>query len=166
MFPLKPLSRESIPTALARVERYRLLNEPWEAESICRDVLEIEPDNQQALVSLLLAITDQFRLEMTGDLTRAREVLPRLQSEYQRAYYAGIICERQAKVILRRSAPGSGPAVYDWLRQAMEWYEQAEALRPAGDDSALLRWNTCARLIMRNDHVRPAPPEQAAMELE
>jgi hypothetical protein len=114
----------------------------------------------------LLAITDQFRLEMTGDLTRAREVLPRLQSEYQRAYYAGIICERQAKVILRRSAPGSGPAVYDWLRQAMEWYEQAEALRPAGDDSALLRWNTCARLIMRNDHVRPAPPEQAAMELE
>lgn len=166
MFRLKPLSKESIPAALAKVERYRLLNEPWEAESICLDVLEVDPENQQALVSLILAITDQFRDEMGGDVARARALLPRLASPYQRAYYAGIICERQAKVLLRRGAPGTGPAIYDWLRQAMDWYEQAEIQRPPGDDSAVIRWNTCARLIMRHEHIRPAPEEHTVTQLE
>jgi len=59
MFALKSISHDSVSGALAKAERYRLLNEPVEAESICRDILEIEPDNQQALISLLLALTDQ-----------------------------------------------------------------------------------------------------------
>ena len=60
MFDLKPLNPDAIPKALQKAERYRLLNEPEEAESICLDILAIEPDNQQALVMLLLAQTDQF----------------------------------------------------------------------------------------------------------
>src|SRR5579864_3525344 len=57
---LKTLSLEAVPRALAKAERYRLLNEPGEAESICRDALDADPDNQDALVMLLLALTDQF----------------------------------------------------------------------------------------------------------
>jgi len=60
MLELKPLSKEGIAGALARVERYRLLNEPEQAESICQDILRCDADNQEALISLLLAITDQF----------------------------------------------------------------------------------------------------------
>ena len=97
-FDLKPISVESIPEALARVERYRLLNEPGLAESICMDILEIVPDHQQALISLLLARTDQFGSEMNA--TKAREVLPQIKGEYERAYYAGIIFERRAKAQL------------------------------------------------------------------
>lgn len=166
MFDLKPLPKESVETALSKVERYRLLNEPWEAESICRDVLAVEPDNQQALVSLLLSITDQFGMESGSDVARAWEMIPQLDGDYRQAYYSGIICERRGKALLRAGAAGTGPVVYDWLRQAMEWYEKAERLRPAGNADSIVRWNTCARIIDRHDHVRPAPEEAGTTLLE
>jgi len=166
-FELKPVTRDGVPAAMAKAERYRLLNEPWEAESICRDVLLADPGNQQAVVMLLLAITDQFEDEPGSTVQAARALLLDLRSEYERAYYAGIICERWAKRLLRRNLPGGGPAVYGWLREAMTWYEQAEKLRPPGEDKSLLRWNTCARLIMKHAHLRPAPAEErAGLELE
>src|SRR6185503_18127748 len=105
MFELKPLSKEAIPAALEKAMRYRLLNEPGEAESICHDVLNIDPENQQALVTLLLALTDRFEKGYAVGVMHAREVLPRLHDPYERAYYAGIICERQAKSHLRRGNP-------------------------------------------------------------
>lgn len=160
MFELKKLTRAGIEAALKKVERYRLLNEPWEAESICLDILDTDPDNQQALIMLLLSLTDQFKSERGAKVAEARELLSRLSGEYERLYYSGIICERQAAVHLDRHAAAGGPIAYDWLRQAMEWYEKAERIRPAGNDDALLRWNTCARAIMRHDHVRPAESER------
>ena len=161
MFRLKPLSKEGIEAALRKAERYRLLNEPWEAESICRDVREVDAKHQEALVTLLLALTDQFALEWgRRDLEAARALLPRLQREYEREYYAGIIAERWAKRLLAQEAPGTGAAVYRWLEEAMRCYERAERLRPTGEDDAILRWNTCARLIMRHEHVRPAPADE------
>jgi hypothetical protein len=166
MFQLKQLSREGIARALQKVERYRLLNEPWEAESICRDVLESEPDHQEALISLLLAKTDQFGHHGGPTVESVRALLPRIHGEYERAYYAGIVCERKGAAIHERGAAGSGPAVYDWLREAMEHYEVAESLRPAGNDDALLRWNTCARMIMDNHQVRPLAEERTVMMLE
>ena len=159
MFDLKPLSKEAITGALARAERYRLLNEAGEAESICLDVLNVDSDNQQALVMLLLALTDQFHSGPRDIVSRAREVLPRLQDEYARAYYAGIICERRAKALLERGARGSGVMAYEWLREAMSWYEGAEALRPPGNDDAVLRWNTCARLLNSHPHIKPRTEE-------
>ncbi len=150
MFELKPIDRESIPKALEKAERYRLLNEPWQAASICEDVLRVDPDNQEALVTLLLALTDQFDEGIPDYAKQARAVLPRLRSEYDQAYYAGIICERQAKAQLDQGAPGSGVVAYHWLREAMRLYEKAEGIRPPGNDDALIRWNTCARLIMRS----------------
>jgi hypothetical protein len=83
---LKRISKESVPLALQKAERYRLINDPSSAESICLDVLSVDPENQQALVTLLLAITDQFGDAPTEGVRRAREVLPRLQDEYKRAY--------------------------------------------------------------------------------
>ena len=57
MSELKKLSKEAIPAALEKAERYRLLNEPGEAESICLDILAIDPENQRAIIMLLLALT-------------------------------------------------------------------------------------------------------------
>lgn len=146
---LKPISAESIPGAIERAERYRLLCEPVLAESICLDILEADPQNARAIIILLLAITDQFSASSSGDVNRARQLLPRLQSEYEKNYYAGIICEREGIAILNRMT-GSHFAVYEWLTEAMTFFEKAEALRPAGNDDAILRWNTCARMIMRH----------------
>jgi hypothetical protein len=155
MFELKPLSPEAIPAALAKAERYRLLNESWEAESICLDILQIQPGHQDAIVTLLLALTDQFADGAPNVVSRARELVGRLQDDYRRAYYEGIICERRAKAILDQHAPGSGPMIYEWLRQAMDCYDRAAAVRPAGNDDALLRWNTCVRVLERRTDLAP-----------
>ena len=149
MFDLKPLSMAGIPAALARVERYRLLNEPRVAESICLDILEADPENQEAIPMLILAITDQFRTGSSGDEKRARDLLPRLADDYERAYYAGIICERLGKAAIDKGIPDSKYIAYEWLRDAMEFFETAEPLRPSGNDDAILRWNTCVRAIER-----------------
>jgi hypothetical protein len=148
MHELKPLSPDVVGRALEKAERYRLLKEPGEAESICLDVLRVDSDNQQALVMLLLARTDQFE-DLDGDVVGAQEVLPRLRGEYERAYYAGIIRERLAKAQLKRAAPGMAAVARAGLLRAMADYEKAEAVRPAGNDDALLRWNACARILDR-----------------
>jgi len=153
MFELKPLSQEAIPQAVEKAQHYRLLNEPAEAESICLDVLAIDPNNQQALVTLLLALTDRFGKGYAISSTNVQEVLARLSDEYQRAYYAGLICERRAKARLNQGVPGARTDAYEQIREAMNWYEQAEAIRPPGNDDAILRWNACARIIMRNNLV-------------
>jgi hypothetical protein len=155
-FELKTLSQEALPGALEKAHLYRLLNEPAEAESICRDVLEVDPDNQDALVTLLLALTDQFDAEPPSAFSDARNVAERLLNPYGHAYYTGVAYERRAKAQLRQNVPGGGTRAYEWLREAMTRYEEAEAVRPAGNDDALLRWNACARLMMRGDLVRPA----------
>ena len=157
-FDLKPISEDSIPDALAKVERYRLLNEPSLAESICLDILSISPDHQQALISLLLARTEQFATRLTAEA--AHDVLARITGDYERAYYCGIIWERLAHAQLRHGRPGGAAAAYHSLREAMNHYEQAEAIRPPGNDDAILRWNTCARVIMRNPEVRPLPHDE------
>ena len=162
MFELERISKEAIPGALEKAERYRLLSEPLLAESICLDVLEIDPDNQGAIVTLILALSDQFSYAAPSELAKARELLRKLTDEYDRAYYSGIIAERRAKAIMRRGAPGHGPMVYLGLRDAMECYEKAEALRETGNDDAILRWNACARLIEAKPHLQPPEPEPAS----
>jgi len=156
---LKPITREGIPAALQKAERYRLLNDSSAAESICLDILQVEPENQQALVTLLLSITDQFADDTGDSVKRARDVLPKLKDDYKRAYYAGIIGERKAKAVLRRGGLGVSDVAHDWFRDAMRWYEKAEAIRPSGNDEAILRWNTCARLIGRHEPLRPSRDE-------
>ncbi len=164
-FELKRLSAAALPRALERAEHYRLLNEPWAAESICLDILVVEPANQQALKVLLLARCDEFAHDTGDAVQRAKEALARLTSDYERAYYAGLILERRAKARLNQRAPGAGFVAYEWLREAMTWYEKAESLRPAGNDDALLRWNTCARMLNERAEIVPRGEEQGGHTL-
>jgi hypothetical protein len=152
---LKLLSREGIPAALERAQRYRLLNEPGEAESICLDILRVDAGNSEAIVMLILALTDQFA-EHGSYVNRARELLVQLKDEYQRCYYSGIVCERQARAYVNRNSPGSRHLAYRYFDEAMEFYDKAEQLRQPGNDEALLRWNSCARAIDA-DRLEPEP---------
>ena len=163
-YQFKTLTEEGIPAALEKAERYRFLNEPAEAESICLDVLQVAPDNQEAIITLLLAVTDRFSKGYGVSETQAKELLGRISGEYERAYYSGLLAERRAKARLGKGGHSSAWA-YDLFREAMECYEKAEAIRPAGNDDALLRWNTCARIIARNKLV-PREEEKFEAPLE
>lgn len=151
---LKSISPDGIPHALEKAERYRLLNDPAQAESICRDVLAVDSDNQDALRSLILTLTDQLGSQGAGHIAReARELVMQLATEYERAYYSGIVDERETRAYLDRSIKGAGvvrSAAYDGFRHAMDWYEKAEALRPPGNVDPMLRWNSCLRTIERD----------------
>jgi hypothetical protein len=160
MFELKPLSKDAIASALVKAERYRLLNEAEEAESICLDVLAVEPDNQPAVTMLILSISDQFRDEVSGNVGRAQALLPRLEDDYSRAYFAGIIHERRAKAGLHQRGLEPRTGIYEWLNAAMQDFERAARVRPAGNDDAILRWNACARTLMRHPNLRPHPEEE------
>jgi hypothetical protein len=147
MFQLKQLAKEAIPAALEKAGRYRLLNEPGEAESICLDILSADQDNQEALVILLLALTDRFGRGYSVGTIDPRDVLNRLRDPYERAYYAGIIHERKAKARLHS---GFNYDAYEHLIEAMTSYEKAESLSLPGNADAALRWNACARIITSN----------------
>ncbi|MFN0247695.1 MAG: hypothetical protein ACKV2T_12485 [Kofleriaceae bacterium] len=155
---LKKISQDGVPHALERAERYRLLNEPVQAESICRDVLAVDADNQTALRALILALTDQFGASGSANAAKeARDLVVQLDDEYDRAYYSGIVFERETRSYLERKNVVRS-AAYDGFRHAMEWYERAEGLRPPGNVDAVLRWNSCLRTI-EAERLEPASDE-------
>lgn len=159
MFELRPLSKDAVGKALEKAERYRLLNEPFLAESICLDILDVEPENERALVTLLLSRTDQFPDRLSTALPGALEIVPRLGSEYARAYYEGLIWERRAETLYNRHVPGAAHKARDGLRRALALYEHAIELHPEGNEEAILRWNTCVRILERDPHLRDAADE-------
>lgn len=154
-FELKTIRPDGIDAAIRRAEHYRLLSQPVQAQSICHDVLAVDPDNQQALVVLVLAITDQ--LESGGSSANdAKEGANQLTDEYQRRYYHGIIAERQARALLTQGP--SAAFAYEGFREAMKWFEQAAEVCPEGNDDPILRWNSCVRTI-QDRGLRPRQPE-------
>ena len=162
---LKPLSREGIAAALEKAEHYRLLNQPRLAESICLDILAIDSDNSRASVILLLALTDQFGRSSSKASKQALTLAQGLKDEYSRKYYTGIVYERQAGNALTSGIPGADFDAYEWFLEAMECFEQAEAIHPPGNDDAILRWNTCARTIAQyNLHERPLDDGEPLLE--
>ncbi|HET9743198.1 MAG TPA: hypothetical protein VFQ00_10645 [Terriglobales bacterium] len=142
---LKSISPASINAAIAKAERYRYLNEPEEAESICRDILVVEPTHQSAQRILGLAITDQFTGGVKDRFVEADAIFSGLAEEYARLYYTGILHERHAKAQLRLGRPI--PAITAEFEDAMGYFERAEKIRLAGNDECILRWNRCARLL-------------------
>ena len=157
MFELKPLHHDAVAAALEKANRYRLLNEPGAAESIYLDILAIEPDNQEALVNIVLAMSDRFGKDYAVGDGRIQDFLLKIDGDYERAYYTGIVYERRAKAVLEKG----GINAYELFEQAMDWFERAEAIRPAGNDDPILRWNVCARIINRNNL---APRELSASD--
>lgn len=157
-FAFKAISRDGVPDALKKAERYRLLGEPEEAESVCLDILKADPGNQEALVALVLAISDQFRREQKPRHELVQRYVAELTDDYQRKYYTAVVLEREAAAYLHTGTP----AALAFLRycDAMDWYEEAAAIRPQGDDSALLRWNACLRVIRRRQLKPGLGPEK------
>ncbi|MDQ2921785.1 MAG: hypothetical protein M3R52_09285 [Acidobacteriota bacterium] len=142
---LKPISKAGIAEAISKAEVYRYLNEPGEAESICRDILAAEVENQPALRVLGLAITDQFTGEMSDRYSEAEEVFRGLTNEYERVYYLGILRERRGKAQLRAGRPPH--TILPIFEEAMNCFEEAEKIKPPNNDDAILRWNRCVRLL-------------------
>jgi hypothetical protein len=142
---LKSISADSIPEAIAKVETYRYLNEPEEAESICRDILAIDPENQMALRLLGLSITDQFNGGAGDRCGEAEGIFRSLSDPYERLYYTGLVRERWAKAQLSAGRPPH--TLLALFESAMQFFAQAEQVRPAGNDDAILRWNRCVRLL-------------------
>jgi DNA-directed RNA polymerase subunit F len=146
----KQLHKEAIPAAIEKAKQYRLLNEPSAAQSICLDILEVDPDNQEALVIIILAMTDRLTRDYSVGDSQIDTYLDKVSDEFQKAYYTGIVYERRAKAILKKGASGSEATVFELFRQAMEWFEKAESLSSEQDDNAILRYNHCLRLINAN----------------
>lgn len=142
---LKPISQACIAEAISKAEVYRYLNEPGEAESICRDILAVEPANQTALRLLGLAITDQFTGEISDHYSEAEVIFRGLTSEYERVYHLGLLQERKAKSQLRSGRPPH--TVLPIFEEAMNYFEAAEKISPPHTDDAILRWNRCVRLL-------------------
>jgi tetratricopeptide (TPR) repeat protein len=142
---LKSISKSGIAEALAKIQHYRYLNQAEEAESICRDVLAVDPENQMALRLLGLTITDQFKGSLTDGFREAQSCFEKLSSPYERSYYMGILHERRAKAQMR--AGHLAHSLLASFENALRCFEEAEKIRPAGNDDALLRWNRCVRLM-------------------
>jgi hypothetical protein len=164
MLPIKGLARAAVPGALAKAERYRLLNDPSAAESICRDILAVATEGREhdaALVMLLLSLTDQFP-DRGGELMKeAQSIPPRLPGDFEREYYAGIVCERWAKAQMRHMPPHG---VYHWLREAMGRFEKAMTLAAPDNPDAVLRWNACARVLNAHPDMVPKPSDEPGGE--
>lgn len=142
---LKVISKDGIEEALSKATLYRYLNEPEETESICHDILAAEPDHQVATRMLGLAITDQFSGHATDRYAEAEQMFQRLSDAYERHYYSGLLWERRAKAQMRAGRPPH--TLVGLFHEAMRHFEEAEKIRPAGNDDAMLRWNRCVRLL-------------------
>ena len=92
-------------------------------------------------------------------LKAAQEVLAQIKGDYERAYYEGIIWERLGNARIRHGGAGAGASAYHALREAMDRYEKAMNSAIPGNDDAILRWNTCARVIMQ-DPTSDRPPRR------
>ena len=156
---LKTISKQGITEAFSKINLYRSLNEPEEAESICHDILAIEPDNQLAQRMLGLAMTDQFTGQAADRYAEAEQLFENLTDPYERLYYKGLLYERRAKAQMRVGRPPQ--VLIPLFKQAMVHFEEAEKIHPADNDDSVLRWNRCARLLHKMPDVEPEPTESS-----
>jgi hypothetical protein len=165
-FELKRLHQDALPAARDRAQHYRHLNQPHLAESIFRDILGIDPDDEEARVGLIMSLCDQFPGGAGRPVSEVLRMAGELDDEYHRAYYSGLVCERKAEAHLKKGGPMAGSLAYEWFRQAMDHYTEAEPIRPEDNDDALLRWNTCARILNERPDVRPRAEDATVQMLE
>ena len=151
-FELKRLPRASLQAAIEKAEHYRHLNQPEEAESICRDVLDVDNTNHTAWKLLGLALTDRLASGEVGLLEQAIEAFEHLADDYQRTYHLGVAWERAAKAHLERNEAHSAITAFE---DALRLYERAQLMRPDLPDP-LLRWNRCVRLLSGHASLRAA----------
>jgi tetratricopeptide (TPR) repeat protein len=144
MYQLKRLEHRNLAAAIEKAEQYRALNEPEEAESICRDVLDADPLHQAAIRILGLALTDEFQKTRIKNFDEALRVFARLTSEYERVYFTGIAWERAGKAHLELGEHHNALSCFE---HALEHYEEAERIGPKDTPDPVLRWNRCVRVL-------------------
>jgi hypothetical protein len=167
MLNLKILKSEAFPAALEKAQRYRLLREPDDAESICLDILAVEPNHQEALCTLLLALTDKFTTgQLNPAFAQSMDLVTRLDNSYSKNYFLGIIYERRAKHHLRQGGPGVGAVAHHWFVKAMDAYNEALDQNDPKNQDALLRWNSCARILNNNPEVKADDAGSSEMLLD
>ena len=155
---LKTISKDGIPEAISKVELYRFLNEPEEAESICHDILAADPDNQLAIRLLGLTLTDQFEGRHSDRYAEAEKIFQSLADPYDLQYYRGLLLERRAKAQMKAGVRAQ--ILVGSLHEAMRCFEAAEKIHPPNNDDAVLRWNRCVRLLEKLGH-SPVEEKQA-----
>src|SRR5271156_3017073 len=148
---LKTISKDGIPEAISKIELYRFLNEPEEAESICQDILAADPDNQLAMRLWGLTLTDQFEGRHSDRFAEAEKIFRSLRDPYEVSYYTGLMLERRAKAQIRAGV--TAHILAGSLHEAMRCFEEAEKIRPPHNDDSVLRWNRCVRLLEKLGHV-------------
>lgn len=162
---LHDIHADAIESALAKARQYRSLLEPEIAESICLDILNIDDNNQQALVIYILALTDQLHhTEKQSQIKLLQTTIARLESEYEQYYYTGIMNERRARFLIRQ--PMSHSFAYDYFLEAIEAYRQAEKLSPEYNDDAILRQNSCVRIIEKEKLQARQDSEDILVDME
>lgn len=143
-YELKPLTSKNLSAAVELAKHYRDLNAPEEAESICRDVISVSPDNEDAWRTLGLALTDQFPTKWMTLFDEARGAFNRLKSDYEKVYYAGITWERYAKAQLE--AGRSHNAIHAF-EEALKSFEEAERIGPKDLPNPVVHYNRCVRAL-------------------
>jgi len=158
---LKQLRARNLRAAVDLAKQYRDLNQPEDAESICRDVLEVSPYDEDAWRTLGLALTDQFASSWMMLFDEACAAFSNLRSEYEKLYFTGVAWERYAKAQL--GAGHSNNAIHAF-EQAMELFDRADGLGSADDPRPVLHYNRCVRALTRTPelaHVSMVPEEPA-----
>src|SRR4029077_5481914 len=161
---LKAISKAGVPEAIAKAELYRYLNEPEEAESICRDILVVDADHQLARRMLGLALPDPVTGAAADRYARAHPIVQSLRDPYERYYYTGLLQERRAKAQLHAGC--SAHILLPLIEEALRCFAEAEKIRPAGNDDSILRWNRCVRLLESRPEFHVEHPGPADFESE
>ena len=127
-----------------------------------RTCLQADPSNADAVRTLILALTDSFQYHELGSVSRAQDLVATLPSEYERAYFAGLVAERRARALLVRGGPGRAcPRAICCARRCAP-SNAPNRVKPSDNDDALLRWNACARLFQRHPELVAADEERTA----
>ena len=154
---LKPLRARNLSAAVALAKHYRDLNQPEEAESICRDILDVAPDNVDAIRTLGLALTDQFPTSWMTLFDDACAAFAKLSSEYERMYYTGVAWERYAKAQLIAGRAHNAIHAYE---EALGRFEAADKLGSPDDPAPILHYNRCVRALEHPELVRMSSSPQ------
>jgi len=141
---LKQLRARDLEAAVALAKHYRDLNQPEDAESICRDILDVSPGSDDAWRTLGLALTDQFPTSWMRLFDDACAAFAKLSSHYERMYYTGIAWERYAKAQLEL---GNNKNAIHAFEQAIRLFDEADELGSSEDPGPILHYNRCIRAL-------------------
>jgi tetratricopeptide (TPR) repeat protein len=162
-YELKPLTSKNLSAAVELAKHYRDLNQPEEAESICRDVIAVAPENEDAWRTLGLALTDQFPAKWMTLFDEARASFNRLSSDYERVYYGGITWERYAKAQLESGRSHNAIHAFE---EALKSFEEAEKIGPKDLPNPIVHYNRCVRALTTHPELVRASlvPQEPAYE--